>query len=285
MKIAKGNKQQKTGHSGKKFVIVGVILLLILVIVVIGLNISSGRSAIITMENDNAESIMTINGLIAHEYETEIYPQGKAKIDSELVKLSAIPDPTSKLNEIFVWEMKDWIDVNENLSRFGCINPACTYAVLLGSDKARLRASPFYDGILYPQENPNRTMYGDDPYWIAYNMVGDCREYSHLFSSMAAQSGIDSRIVRTNSHEWVEVQLNNESYYYDPWCAIVNDYYNATDGNMTYEDKWFNRIGYFEENCHPPDGYLISYDSYPWVWATPKYQLAYQMTAIKDIFK
>jgi hypothetical protein len=40
---------------------------------------------------------------------------------------------------------------------------------------------------------------------------------------------------------------------------------------MTFRDKWFNTIGSFEENCHPPDPYPVSYLGFPYVWATPKY--------------
>jgi hypothetical protein len=266
---AKKDKCRKTWRPGKRTVVIYIILVIIGLTGIV-LYISSGRPAITNMESSNAENIISINNVIAQQYETVIYPEGKSKIDSELVKLRAIPDPKERLNEIFVWEMKDWIDLNTNLSRFACVNQVCTYAVLT-EDPARIKASPYYDGVLYPQINPNGTLYAEDPYWIAYNMIGECREYATLFSFMAEQSGIDSRIVRTNTHQWVEVQLDHESYYYDPWCADVHGYYDANDGNMTYQDKWFNRIGYFEDNCHPPDGYLISYNGFPWVWATPKY--------------
>ena len=45
---------------------------------------------------------------------------------------------------------------------------------------------------------------------------------------------------------------------------------------MTFEDKWFNKIGEYEENCQPPDPYFITYREFPYVWATPKYWAAYQ---------
>jgi hypothetical protein len=95
-----------------------------------------------------------------------------------------------------------------------------------------------------------------------------------LFAFMAQQSGIDARLVRTLGHQWVEVELTNGTYYYDPWCADANNYYNANDGNMTFRNKWFNTIGSFDDNCHPPDPFPISYNEFPYVWATPKYFVA-----------
>ena len=100
--------------------------------------------------------------------------------------------------------MKDWIEPDDNISAFACANAACSYIYLI-SDPTRMKASPYYDSILYPQVNPNGTYYADDPYWIAYNKVGECREYSELFDFMAQQSGIDSRIVMTDAHQWVEM--------------------------------------------------------------------------------
>lgn len=207
---------------------------------------------------------------MAQRYESVIYPAGKERIDAELKNVSSIQDPKARLDALFVWEMQDWINPDENLTAFSCLNPSCTYAALT-SDPQRIKASPYYDGVLYPQKNPAGVFYADDPYWIAYNRLGECREYSGLFAFMAQESGIPSRLVRTNSHQWVEVELNGTPYYYDPWCADTRGYYNATDGNMTFEDKWFNTIGSYEENCNPPDPYLITYDNFPYLWATPEY--------------
>jgi len=223
-----------------------------------------------SLEHSDADSIIVLNSYMAARYNSTIYPGGKALISAELEKIQQIPDPEARLDEIFVWEMKDWVRPDDNLSAVACPNAACTYQYLVDNHD-RIKASPHYDGILYPQKNPNGIYYADDPYWIAYNKVGECREYSTLFAFMAQQSGIESRLVRTMGHEWVEVELANGTYYYDPWCADANSYYNADDGNMTFRNKWFNTIGSLDDNCHPPAPYPISYVEFPYVWATPKY--------------
>jgi hypothetical protein len=237
----------------------------------------------IAMEKSDADETILLNNEIAAEYGETIYPQGKERICDEVAKVRQIPGTDAKLDEIFEWEMKDWIEPDDNISAFACANVACSYIYLI-SDPTRMKASPYYDSILYPQVNPNGTYYADDPYWIAYNKVGECREYSELFDFMAQQSGIDSRIVSTDAHQWVEIELPNGSYYYDPWCAHTRDYYNATDVNMTFEDKWFNKIGEYEENCQPPDPYFITYRGFPYVWATPKYWAAYQWQELGTAF-
>nr|WP_320161990.1 transglutaminase domain-containing protein [uncultured Methanoregula sp.] len=229
------------------------------------------RSAdVINLEKSDADSIISLNFYMNARYNREIYPEANQSITAELERARSIPDPEARLDEIFKWEMNDWIEPNSNLSAVVCPNAACTYE-LLADDHNRVMAGPYYDGILYPQKNADGTMFADDPYWIAYNKVGECREYSTLFAFMAQESGIESHLVRTSSHQWVEVELANGSYYYDPWCAHVRGYYNALDGNMTFRDKWFNTIGSYEENCNPPDPYPISYTEYPYIMATPKY--------------
>jgi hypothetical protein len=229
----------------------------------------------IAIEESDADATIIVNNFVNSQYVKTIYPQGRERISVELEKVRQIPSPEAKLDEIFEWEMKDWIEPTDNLSAFTCTNIACSYTSL-NRDPTRMKASPEYDSILYPQMNPNGTYYADDPYWIAYNKVGECREYSELFAYMAQQSGIESHIVMTDTHQWVEIELPNGSYYYDPWCAHIYDYYNATDGNMTFRNKWFNKIGVYEENCRPPESlpYLISYREFPYVWATPKYWVA-----------
>lgn len=228
------------------------------------------NTEVISLEQSDKEAIIILDAYMDSKYTKVIYPEGKERISSELDKIRNISNPQAKLDEIFIWEMKDWIFPNDNISAFVSPNTAHTYSYL-ASNLNRIKASPYYNGILYPQENPNGTMYADDPIWIAYNKVGECREDSTLFAYMAQESGIDAHLVLTPSHQWVEVELAGQSYYYDPWCADSRGYYNATDGNMTFRDKWFNTIGSFEENCKPPDPYPISYTTFPYVWATPKY--------------
>jgi len=232
--------------------------------------LNPASATITTLEKSDADSIIYLNYYMNARYAQEMYPQANRSITLELEKIRNIKDPEARLDEIFVWEMNGWVRPNSNLSAVVCPNAACTYE-LLADDHDRVMAGPYYDGILFPQKNPDGIMFADDPYWIAYNKVGECREYATLFAFMARESGIESHLVRTSSHKWVEVELANGSYYYDPWCAHVWGYYNAADGNMTFRNKWFNTIGSYEENCNPPDPYPISYTEYPYFMATPKY--------------
>jgi len=289
---------KKNGKNGQKkralvpaVIIAGIFILAGAMMVLPGMNPFLIENALnvntIGREQSDADNITILNAYMTDRYTHVIYPEGKQRITEELEKVRQIPDPKDRLNAIFVWEMKDWIRPNDNLSAFICPNAACTY-MYLDSDHFRMKANPYYDGILYPQENPDGVMYADDPYWIAYNMVGECREYAALFAYMARQSGIDARLVRTYSysHRWVEVGLDNGSYYYDPWCADNFDYYNATDGNMTFQDRWFNRLDVYEENCPTPGPApaLKSYEEFPYLWATPKYLAAGQWHTLSTAF-
>jgi transglutaminase-like putative cysteine protease len=129
--------------------------------------------------------------------------------------------------------------------------------------------------LLIFQRNPNGTPYGEDPYTIAFTKVGSCRELSNMFSYMAKRSGIESRTVQTAwDHQWAEVKIDGEWLYYDPWCAVEHGYYNSTDGNLTFKNKWFNKIEYFRDNCHDK-AYLNTYNEYPWVLASIDYSSAY----------
>jgi hypothetical protein len=229
----------------------------------------------IALERSDADETILLNDEVNAQYGETIYPQGKDRISAELAKVQNISDTKGKLDEIFTWEMTDWVEPDDNISAFACTDRTCSYTYLI-SNPSRMKASPYYDNMLYPQMTPNGTYYADDPYWIAYNKIGECREYSELFAFMAQQSGIESHIVMTDAHQWVELELPNGSYYYDPWCAHTRDYYNATDGNLTFENKWFNKIGVYEQNCHPPDPSIITYSEFPYIWATPKYWVASQ---------
>ena len=66
---------------------------------------------------------------------------------------------------------------------------------------------------------------------------------------MARQSGIESRTVQTVGHQWVEVNVSGKWKYYDPWCAVEHDYYDSSDGNLTFKTKWYNDTRYFRQNC------------------------------------
>jgi hypothetical protein len=215
-------------------------------------------------------------------YSSEIFPMGNEIISKELEITKKIQDPDKRLDEIFRWEMLDWHNPNWEHGSFYFENNSPLY-MSYNHDFTKLRAAPEYYYNLYGQRNPNGTFFGNDPYWIAYHKVGACRELSNLFAFMAYKSGIESRTVQTIfDHQWVEVKINGKWKYYDPWCAVEHGYYNATDGNLTFKDKWYNYPSYFRDNCHGL-AYVNFYNEIiPNPLATQDYSLSYIEYDIKN---
>lgn len=216
-----------------------------------------------SLEQKNVENLTEIKDYLNERYINEVHPNGRHIISSEIEEVKKEKDPISKLDKIFTWEMKDWHNPDPifpvfkpviNESGFRCYPDNTCHYLIYNNDSTKLMAMPHYEGILYPQKNPNGTWYRDDPYWIAYNKIGSCREIANLFSFMANEGGIESRTVESKlDHRWVEVNISGEWMYDDPWCAIARHYYNPEDGNLTFRNKWFNKREYFTENCfYPP---------------------------------
>jgi len=246
---------------------------------------------IVKNELNNSKNLTEVNNFLKIRYSNVIYPEGKKLISAELEKINLSTNPESKLNEIFIWEMKDWhnpkwnnYNVNLNDTGFFCFDKACSY-VIYNNDIKKLKASPFYDGILYPQKNANNTFYADDPYWLAYHKIGACRELSTLFAYMAQRSGIPSRTITSISagHQFAEVNINGEWKYYDPWCAIEHNAYNPIDGNLTLKNIWYNYPEYFRDNCNEW-AYINYYNEIiPNPTATPVYSISYAIHEIKKL--
>jgi hypothetical protein len=196
-----------------------------------------------------------------------------------------LKDDNLKLDEIFRWEMENWNNPDwkkgsrytNNENPFLLNNNSFYYSNL------KLLPKREFQYTFYAPKSPNGVYYGDDPYWLAYNKFGACRELSTLFSFMANNAGIESRTVQTGIwHQWAEVKINGEWMYYDPWCAGAHDYYNATDGNLTFRSKWFNKIEYFEDKCQSY-AYINFYnDVIPNPLATPTYSISYVFHYLKN---
>jgi hypothetical protein len=176
----------------------------------------------------------------------EIYPKGKEIVLSEIAIIKQKQDFNEKLDEIFRWETSDWHNPQWEPNDFYIFNNSQNY-VSYKHNPNKLRAILQYEFSFFRQQNPYGIFYGDDPYWLAFNKVGCCRELANLFSFMAQQSDIESRTVSSlfGQHRWVEVKINEEWMYYDPWCA-----YERYKWNISYKDKWFNKIENYRDNCH-----------------------------------
>ena len=187
---------------------------------------------------------------MSERYNTEISPKGTGIIQTELKNISRIDDPNAKLDEIFRWEMSDWHNPNWELGTFWSNSYSPVYSRYL-NDTNKMRINLNFENSLFRPQTKEGVLYADDSTWLAFNKVGACKELSNLFSYMAQESGFETRLVRTAwDHQWAEVKIDGEWRYYDPWCAVEHGYYNASDGNLTFKNKWYNKIEYFRDNCH-----------------------------------
>jgi hypothetical protein len=194
----------------------------------------------------NQNQLVATNHHISDRYVDEIFPQGKDIVSLELAEIKQKKDINSKLDEIFRWETIDWHNPQWEVNDFDYFNNSQNY-ISYKQNPNKLRAISQYEYSFFRQQNPQGIFYADDPYWLAYNKVGCCREIANLFSFMAQQSGIESRTVSSilGLHRWVEVKINGEWMYYDPWCA-----YERHKWNLSFKDKWFNKIENYRDNCH-----------------------------------
>jgi hypothetical protein len=203
-----------------------------------------------------------VNSFVKEQYETDISPNGSKIIQSEIEKIKLIDDQNAKLDEIFRWEMNDWHNPNWEPQNFRPYNNTPLYFTYK-LDPKKLRTNLNFENSFFRQQTPEGVFFADDPNWLAYNKVGACRELSNLFLYMAQKSGFESRTVKTAwDHQWAEVKINGEWRYYDPWCAVEHNFYNATDGNLTFKYKWFNTTENFRDNCHGA-AYLNWYNEDP----------------------
>jgi len=221
-------------------------------------------------------NVLVLNKNISDKYSTVIYPDGKKIISDELEKINHLSSDEAKLDEIFRWEMNDWHNPLWEPQNFYYYKGDDTFAFYKGSYD-RFKVNPNAQSrFLILQRNPYFVPYGDDPYTIAFTKVGSCKELSNMYSYMAKRSGFESRTVQTDwDHQWAEVKINGEWWYYDPWCSKnKKEYYNSTDGNLTFKYIWFNKTQYFLGNCHEM-AYFNKYNEFPWDYATIDYLMAY----------
>lgn len=264
----------------KKVIFLAVLLFLIWVFFLTPSYILISDFPYLKLINFDKENVDKQVQFINTKYSTETFPIGNDLIIKELEIINQIEDPEKRLDEIFRWELHDWHNPNWERGSFFHENNSPLY-ISYQHNFSKMRAAPQYEVNLYGQRNPEGIFYGNDPYWISYNKVGACRELSNLFAFMAKKSGIESRTVQTIAdHQWVEVRVNAEWKYYDPWCAVEHDYYNVTDGNLTFKEKWYNYRSRFRDNCHG----LAYFNSYNDVFPNPLASLDYSISYfIQDI--
>jgi len=101
--------------------------------------------------------------------------------------------------------------------------------------QGRVRQISFHNGMIAL----NR-----DPFWIAYQKTGACKELSIFFNETANESGFSTRIVQSdgNSHVWNEVLINGV------WMFFDVQRYGMRDSNNS--SKWFGNTSDYAE-AHP----------------------------------
>jgi len=194
----------------------------------------------------NQTQIISTDNEIDEKYIREIIPVAKEKIDFEIQRINDSNNVADKLDEIFRWETEDWHNPQWEGNDFNWYNNSQNY-ISYKQNPNKLRAILQFENSFFRQQNPQGIYYPDDPYWLAYHKVGCCREIANLFSYMAQRSGIESRTVSSilGQHRWVEVKIEGEWMYYDPWCA-----YERYKWNESYKERWFNKIENYRDNCH-----------------------------------
>jgi len=195
---------------------------------------------------------------ISSQYFSQIKPDGDRIIQVVVNNISNLNNTHEKLNAILEWELKDWVNPLWGYSSVTCYGPACRY-VYFNNDKTKMRANinfpPRFGTIYFP----------NDPAWIAYHKVGACQEISVLFSNISNRIGYKTQTVAWLTHQWSEVNIDGEWWYYDPVCS-----YEKYHLNMTYYNRWFNKTKYFRENCYSEA--LIVVDGGNWLDFTPTFR-------------
>lgn len=206
---------------------------------------SGSKCSIICLENP--KNISEVTSFFHKKYEKEIYQTGNEKILKEIKIVNENQDDISKLDEIYNWEMQDWLNPQfDDSVNWSCFDKDCIFK-FYNYNVNRTRVDPNFRFLKTSLKNSNETWYSNDPYWITYNKVGSCNELATLFSFMANQSNFTTRTVTSISadHMRPEVLIKGEWYYYDPWYA---KYQFHDDPDLKY--KWFNKTDTFRENCN-----------------------------------
>jgi hypothetical protein len=168
-----------------------------------------------------------------------------------------ISNITEKFDRIAEWEMQNFTDpywekyLGHDIGTKSLNPPVNTY-IYENNGKIRALAS-----LLVP------TPFANDPDWIQYNRFGACGEKAALFSNVTNRSGYPTRIVmvttgfwfygipiQQDNHAWVEININNEWYFFDP--TVYGEYHVLNISG--YKNRWFGKPS--DYNVFSPDQIL-----------------------------
>lgn len=189
-----------------------------------------------------SQSAEQIDSYFSIQYENEIYPIGVREICSIVNKTEAIDNDTEKLEAIAEWVSANFTYIlfekeyfNPNYTKEYLDHPINRY---LYDSYGKIRPevhSPISQVFRIPNE------YANNPYWIAYYKMGGCGELAVLFEDVANKSGYNTRAIRAtltkNNHAWVEVEVHDKWYFFDPTNYYV---YHLMDVKR-YNNTWFGK--------------------------------------------
>jgi hypothetical protein len=185
------------------------------------------------------DSTIALNDYFSIKYKNEIKPKSEMEINSIVTNVKPIHNITEKLNKIAEWETNNFTDqfweryLNHDIGVKGLNPPISTYEY---DNTGQIRA-------LFPP-------YANDPDWIQFYKFGSCGEEASLFANVTNRSGYPTRMIEVitgfwfygipimqNNHAWVEVNINEEWYFYDP---TVFGEYNVLKIE-SYKNRWFGK--------------------------------------------
>ncbi|AGB02093.1 transglutaminase domain-containing protein [Methanoregula formicica] len=199
---------------------------------------------VITEQNTVTDSL---NDYFAIKYQSEIKPQSEIEINRIVNEAKQISNLSERFDKIAEWETKNFTDIYWHGVSLKSMNPyANTYSY---ESKGKIRAT---------RSSSVKAPYAEDPYWITYYKFGACGEESALFANVSNRTGIVSRPiildlghweygivpVKTGNHVFLEVQLNNDEwYFYDPTVYGADHVLNESPckNNAPCQNRWFGK--------------------------------------------
>lgn len=153
-------------------------------------------------------------------YSTTIYPEASAEIDDIVQKMSGVPEPEEKLTLLSRWIQKDFVISlnNPSFKRDDPLNYIEDRIISLGY----LNGDHYYYSDSTGRRLIRTGKYYQNPFCIAYYRAGACGEHATLAQYVGNLSGLNTRIVGDPSgyHAWVEVNINDTWYFYDPTTPV-----------------------------------------------------------------
>lgn len=186
----------------------------------------------------------TLNDYFLKKYQNEIQPQSEFEINQIVNEVRHVPNVSEKFNRIAEWEMQNFTDpywekyLGHNIG-IQYLNPPLNTYAYNNNGKIRALASS-----LVPSP------FANDPDWIQSNRFGACGEKAYLFSNVTTRLGYQTRIIvvstgfwfygipiQKDNHAWVEINIDDEWYYFDP--TVYGEYHVLNISG--YNNRWFGK--------------------------------------------